>query len=90
MTLGEILEKIAEDDKAGGKKHDLSYQEYVKDGHFRIKLSSGTDKDAYLQCSVPDNGLEEEKNYLRSYFLSMVFNAAIYGMKRKKSIKNSN
>lgn len=90
MTLGQILEKVAEDDKAGGKKQELSYEEYVKEGTFWIKLRSEVDKDAYIQCSVPDNGLEEEKNYLRSYFLSMVFNAAIFGMKRKKSIKNNN
>lgn len=90
MTLGEILEQVAEKDMSGGKKLGLTYKEYVKDGQFRIKLRSETDKDAYVECSIPDKGMEEEKKYLRSYFLSMVFNAAIYGMKRKKSIKNSN
>lgn len=91
MTLGDILTEATVKDLAGGKKNQLLYQEYVKDGEFKIKLSSGTDTDAYIQCSVPDKGLEEEKNYLRAYFLSMVFNAAIYGMKRKKQInKNQN
>lgn len=91
MTLGDILKDAAIRDMAGGNKNKLVYKEYVKDGHFKIKLSSGIDKDAFVECAIPDKGMEEEKNYLRSYFLSMVFNTAIYGMKRKKQInKNQN
>lgn len=91
MTLGEILKDAAIRDMAGGKKNKLVYEEYIKDGQFKIKLSSEIDKDAYVQCGIPDKGMEEEKNYLRSYFLSMIFNTAIYGMKRKKQInKNQN
>lgn len=91
MTLGEILEHIAKEDKAGGHKLDLVYEEKVSEGKFRIRLISDTDRDAYIHCSVPydealpDVNLEQIQNYARSYFLSMVFNSAIRQMKRDKS-----
>ena len=90
MTLGDILKQVAEKDIAGGKKLSLHYQEKVEDGKFKIGLLSATDTEAYIHCSVPydvclpDEELEKKKNYAQAYFLSMVFNAAIYGMKRKK------
>lgn len=87
MTLGDILQKAAKDDLSGLSKGDLTYLELVKDGKFEIKLYSKTDRDAFIECSVPDKGTEEEKNYLRLYFLSMVFNAGIYAMKKKKHKK---
>jgi hypothetical protein len=66
-------------------KGDLVYTEFLKGDKFEIKLSSKKDREAFIECSVPDKGTEDEKNYLRLYFLSMVFNAAMYGMKRKKN-----
>jgi hypothetical protein len=93
MDLGDILTMAAEKDIAGGKKLSLLYEEKVDDGKFKIRLISDTDREAYIHCSVPydvclpDVELEGKKNYLRAYFLSMVFNAAIYGMKRKKTEK---
>lgn len=90
MTLGDILSEIAQKDIAGGKKLSLHYEEKIDDGKFKIRLLSDTDREAYIHCSIPyelalaGEELEGKKNYLRSYFLSMVFNAAIYGMKRKK------
>lgn len=94
MTLGDILTQVAEKDTAGGQKLSLLYEEKVDDGKFKIRLISDTDREAYIHCSVPydvclpDEELEGKKNYLRGYFLSMVFNAAIYGMKRKKQSKD--
>lgn len=90
MTLGEILEHIAKEDKAGGHKLNLVYEERVSDGKFRIRLISDTDRDAYIHCSVPYSPVSpdeevEIKNYARAYFLSMVFNSAIRQMKRDKS-----
>lgn len=87
MTLGEILSQAAVKDLAGANKKDLVYTELVKGGKFEIKLQSLSDKEAYIECSVPDKNTEEEKNYLRLYFLSMVFNAATYGMKRLRKNK---
>lgn len=84
MTLGDILENVAKKDMAGGKKHGLIYEEKYVDGNIKISLRSETDPDAFLHCSVPFDGLETTTNYARAYFLSMVFNSAIYGMKRKK------
>lgn len=90
MTLGDILTEVVKKDMAGGKKLDLEYEEKYKDGKFRIRLRSETDPDAYIHTSVPcDEGEEEKYNYARAYFLSMVFNAAIYGMKKKKQPPNN-
>jgi hypothetical protein len=85
MTLGDVFQDAVKRDLAGLNKGDLLYSEFVKDGKFEIKLSSKKDREAFIECSVPDKNTEEEKNYLRLYFLSMVFNAAMYGMKRKKN-----
>jgi hypothetical protein len=99
MTLGEILTTVAEKDLAGGHKLSLQYEEKVENGKFKIRLISDTDRDFYIHTSVPydvclpDEELEGKKNFCRAYFLSMVFNAAIYGMKRDKKnnkIKPSN
>lgn len=94
MTLGDILTEVVRKDMAGGKKLNLEYEEKWKDGKFRIRLGSETDPDAYIHTSVPCDEYDEEKyNYARAYFLSMVFNAAIYGVKRDKpgkKIKPSN
>ena len=87
MTLGDILLQAAQKDLAGVMKGKISYTEFVKEGKFEIRLSSLSDKDAYIECSVPDKGTEEEKNYLRLYFLSMVFNAAIHSSKKLKNRK---
>lgn len=87
MTLGDILKDAAFRDLAGGKQNKLVYTESFRDGQFHITLRSDADREAFITCSAPDNDKEEEYNYLRAYFLSMAFNAAIYGMKRKKQTK---
>lgn len=93
--LGEILKYVAEKDMAGGKKPSLLYEEEVADGKFKIRLISDTDREAYIHTSIPydeflpEEELERKRNYARAYFLSMVFNAAIYGLKRKKKIDKS-
>lgn len=85
MTLGDVLLQAAQKDLAGVMKGKITYSEFVKDGKFEIRLANLSDKEAYIECSVPDKGTEEEKNYLRLYFLSMVFNAAIHSTKRNKN-----
>lgn len=98
MTLGDILAEVARKDIGGGKKFDLLYEEKEKDGKFTIRLLSQSDPDAYIYCSVPydetmTRSREETENYGRAYFLSMVFNSAMYGIKRGKKdskIKPSN
>lgn len=87
MTLGDILSQAAIKDLAAVKKQGLLYTEFSKEGKFEIKLSSKTHPDAFIECSIPDKNSEEEKNYLRTYFLSMVFNAAIHGIERSKHKK---
>lgn len=84
MALEDIFAEVAKKDMAGGKKLGLLYEEKYVDGNIKISLRSEVDPDGYLHCTVPFDGLETTKNYARAYFLSMVFNAAIYGMKRKK------
>lgn len=84
MTLGDIFTEVAMKDMAGGKKHGLVYEEKYVDGNIKIGLRSETDQDAYLHCTIPFDGLETTTNYARAYFLSMIFNSAILGMKRKK------
>lgn len=89
MTLGDILTEVARKDMAGGKKLDLLYEESEEDGKFKIRLLSQTDRDVYLHTSVPydvtmSRSREETENYARAYFLSMVFNSALYGIKRGK------
>lgn len=89
MTLGDILKQAAQKDLSAQNKTGLSYTELTVDGKFEIKLTSPLDREAYIECSVPDKGTEEEKNYLRMYFLSMAFNAAIHGMRRLKQTKKN-
>ena len=89
MTLGDILKQAAQKDLSATHKTGLSYSELTINGKFEIKLSSPLDREAYIECSVPDKGMDEEKNYLRMYFLSMVYNAAIHGMKRLKQTKKN-
>lgn len=89
MNLGDILKLAAEKDLAkrsidGGVK----YVEIIKDGRLEIKLYSNKFEDATIECSVPYTGSQEEENYLRTYFLSMVFNSAIFGMKRLRTKKH--
>jgi len=87
MTLGDILKKGCEDDLAHLKK-DATYEEFIKGGSFWIRLSSKQHKEAFIECSAPFIVITEElKNYTRLYFLSMLYNAAIYGMKKQKHRK---
>lgn len=91
MTFGEILESAAVKDLAfPDRKGELDYTEsFNKENNtFNISFSSSKSPEASIDCSVPYTGKDEEKNYLRLYFLSMVFNAAIHGMKRMKHKKN--
>ncbi len=88
MNLGDILSQAAIKDLAHGNKNGLLYKEFVEDGKFCIKFSCKSSPEATIDCSVPDKGTDEEKNYLRLYFLSMVFNTAVHGMKRMKHKKH--
>lgn len=85
MTLGDIFEKAAKENKdyAGA----MNYKEWISEDKFNIKFSHPKWTEASISCSVPYTGLEEEKNYLRLHFLSMCMNAAIHGMKRMKHQK---
>jgi len=90
MDLGEILKQAATKDLSHNGKKGIAYTELINSGKFEIKLSSSVYPEAFIECSLPNVTTEEEKNYLRIYFLSMIFNAAIYGTKRlnyKKSKK---
>src|SRR5574337_1047854 len=78
MTIGDVFQDAVKRDLAGLNKGDLLYSEFVKDGKFEIKLSSKKDREAFIECSVPDKNTEEEKNYLRSYFLPMVGYEGLY------------
>lgn len=88
MTLGNIISEVIKKDLSGLNKNKLIYSETINDGKFEIRLTSLVHKEATIECSIPDKNSEEEKNYLRSYFLSMAFNAAVHGMKRMKHTKN--
>lgn len=87
MTIGDVIKDAIHRDLAGVIKGSLSYTELIMDGKFHIKLSHLKDKDAFIECSVPDDGNESSKNYLRLYFLSMAFHAAVWGMKKGKKKK---
>lgn len=88
MTLGDILQQAIQRDMAGKEvQNGLSYSEMVVDNKFRIKMTSSKHPEATVECSVPYTGTQEEENYCRLYFLSMVFNAAVHGMKRR-SVKS--
>lgn len=90
MTLGEVLEQAARIDYGGdGKRLPLKegpflYIERIIEGKFVVRLSSRTDENAYVETSIPYDALESTENYCRLHFLSMVYKAAIAGMKRKK------
>lgn len=89
MTLGDIIQQAIQRDMAGkDSQNGLSYSELVVDNRFCIKFSSAKYPEATIECSVPYNGTQEEENYCRLYFLSMAFNAAVYGMKRMKHKKH--
>lgn len=93
MTLGEIFKDAVEKDLAHKGLNGLTYAEYVKDDLFCIELRSKAYEESFIACSIPYNGLEAEKNYLRIHFLSMAFNSAILGMKRinkNKKFRNRN
>lgn len=84
MNLAEIFQMAVTRDPAGKEvQNGLSYNEFVVDNRFCIKFASAKHPEATIECSVPYHGSQEEENYCRLYFLSMAFNAAIYGMKRK-------
>ena len=97
MSLGDVLTEAAKRDLSAQKdltysgdvKSRTRYTEEVKDGMFQIRLfsTSPDDKDAFIETSIPYDGSETTQNYARMYFLSMVYNAALYGMKKKKDNK---
>lgn len=89
MNLGEVFTMATQKDLASnGVNNGLLYSELLKDGRLEIKMSSTKHPEATIECSIPFNGSPEEENYLRLYFLSMVFNSAVHGMKRFKHKKN--
>lgn len=88
MTLGDILKMAAERNLSKRSiDGNLKYVEMIKDGMFEIKLYSDKYEEATLQTSVPYTGKEEDENYARMYFLGMLFNSAIFGMKRLRTKK---
>ena len=83
MTLGDIIQMAVQKDIASqGRDNKLYYTELVKGDKIEIKFGSDKFPEASIECSAPYYGLPEDENTLRLYFLSMVFNAAIHGMKR--------
>lgn len=89
MTFGDILKEVVDKDLSNPeKKNKISYIEGVEDGKFKIKFTSATYPEATIECSLPGDGNEDQRNYLRTYFLSMVFNSAIHGMKRMNHKKH--
>ncbi len=88
MDLGDILKLACQKDMAHNGQNALSYTEVVKNGKMTITLGSKLYPESFITCSLPYNGLEQEANYLRTYFLSMCFNAGILGMKRLNQKKN--
>lgn len=93
MTLGEILQEACKKDLAHNGENAISYTETVKGEIMTIKLESKLYPESFITCSIPYHGLDNEANYLRMHFLSMLFNSSIYGMKRinhKKGKKSRN
>lgn len=89
MTLGDILKDAAVRDLSiENNDNKISYKEFIEDNKFCINFSCSKFPEASIDCSVPFTGKDEERNYLILYFLSMVYNAAIHGMKRMKHKKN--
>jgi hypothetical protein len=86
MGLGEVLQQAAEKDIASvNKLNGLKYEEVVEDDKFYIRFSCTKFKEATIECEIPYTIDEEKRNYARMYFLSMVFNAAIHGLKRNRN-----
>ena len=90
MGLGQVLTQAAAKDLAHKGVNGLMYSELSVGGKFEIRLTSSKSPEAFIECSVPNKGKEEDENYLRMYFLSMVMNAAIHGMKRLNTNKKKN
>ena len=87
MNLGDILKMAAQKDLAAFEiKNGLIYREWKEDGCFKIKLSC-KHEEAYVECSIPYTGIEDEENYARLYFLSMVFNESMWSMIKKNKYK---
>lgn len=87
MTLGEIFRQAAQQDLSAREKKGIEYFETIENGRHQIRLSCEAFKEAWIQTDVEDGFIEANRNYNYLYFLSMVFNAAIYGMKRSKEMK---
>lgn len=95
MGLGEVLTQAAKMDLSGQKeltfggatKSRMRYSEEItEDGRFQIRLCSTVagEEEVYIENSIPNDGSETSQNYARMYFLSMVFNAGLYGMRKQK------
>ena len=94
MGLGDVLKQAAKLDLSGQKeltfggatKSRMRYTEEIKDGRFEIRLYSTVEgeEDVFIENSIPYDGSETTENYARMYLLSMVFNAALYGMRKQK------
>lgn len=82
MTLGDILKQACNKDLAHNGKNGISYKEIFENDKMIIRLTSTEFPESFITCEIPYNGTEESANYLRYYFLSMLFNSSIYGMKR--------
>jgi len=87
MTLGEIFKEAAKRDLSAREKKGIEYSEIIENGRHQIRLSCEAFKEAWIETDVEEGYLEANQNYNYLYFLSMVFNAAIYGMKRMKEVK---
>lgn len=94
MGLGDILKQAAKMDLSGQKelsfggatKSRMKYTEEIKDGRFEIRLCSTVpgEEDVFIENSIPYDGSETTENYARMYHLSMLNNAALYGMRKQK------
>lgn len=82
MGLGHVLSEAAKKDLSHEGANGLIYSELVVGDKFEIRLTSTKNPEAFIECSLPNTGKEEDENYLRMHFISMIYNAAIHGMKR--------
>lgn len=97
MGLGDVLKEAARLDLSGQKeltfggatKSRMKYTEEIKDGRFEIRLCSTVpgEEDVFIENSIPYDGSETSQNYARMYHLSMLHNAALYGMRKQKEPK---
>lgn len=90
MTLADVFKEAIKRDMSSSGFNQMFYREIEDGGKLQITFGSNKFPEATIEVILPSNGKPEEENYARIYFLSMVFNAAIYGMKRKKDSKNKN